>query len=133
MSEPEKTDEQQRPQHQEGRVLTDAPNQASWLIHVPDEVETVLNLLDGAEQGISQDRKSYRSGDPGADALRELHDLPGDIVGGGAAHGTKELGHDRLEVMALAEYLEDGEGKGYEWNDGQERRIDEAHGPQVDS
>ena len=129
---PHEAHEQHRAGDEQAGVLREPPCKTARLVHVPQEVEAVLDLLDGAHQGPGEQRQSHRPHYAAADVAGELHHARGELGRRRAADRAKELVDDRFQVAVPAEALEYGETEGEQRDDRQQRRVHQAHGAQVD-
>ena len=110
MRQREKADHDDRTDDEQRYVFGDAPREAARFFDAPQEVEAVLHLLDGAQQGPEQQRESQWAEQARADAVGDFHDLLRELTGP-IAHGFEELVDDRLQFEMAAEVLEHDECK----------------------
>ena len=54
--------------------------EAARMLHAPQEIETVLDLLDRADQGPQQKRDADAANESASDAVCEVHDLLGNAA-----------------------------------------------------
>ena len=94
--------------------------------------ETVLDFLDGADEGPGQQYQAHGAHDAAGDAAGELQHAHRELLRGTAAERPEELEHERLQIAPAAEDLEHRETEGEQRNQRQQRGVHQAHRPQVD-
>ncbi len=124
--------QQQRSDDHQSQVFGHAASKAARMVHTPQEVEAVLDLLDRAEQSPGEQREADGPDHAAAHAVRELHDPRSQLLRGIAPDGTEELKDHRLQIAVSAEYLQDGEAEREQRDQRQQGGVDQAHGAQVD-
>ena len=94
------------------------------------KLKALLELLDRGYDGIEQEGKADRAEHVAAHVFDEGHHLCRQLAGA-LADRSQELEYQRLEVAVHAKSFQHGECEGDERHEREQRRVDEAHGPQV--
>ena len=132
MRQPDEAHHHDGPDDEQRDVLGDAPGEAARVFDAPDEVEAVLDLLDGAKQGPQQQRETHRTDQAGAHAVGEFHDAMSEIRGAGRTQRAEEFLDQGTQLAMRAEGLEHRERERDQGYQRQQRRVDQAHGVEID-
>ena len=128
---PDHRGQQHRSNDQQRDVLGDAARQVARHVHVPDEVEAILDLLHGADQGVDQQRQADRTHQPAAHLIGKFHHLRGELIGR-AAHRPEEITHQRFQHALGVEAAQNAEAEGEQRNDGEQAGVHQAHRVQIE-
>jgi len=98
--------EQHWPHDQESQVFDDPPGEAAGLIDPPQEVETVFDLFDRAQQRPGEQCKAHQPTMPLLTRSANCMTRPVSWVAACSPTGRKKLVDDGLQVAVRAEYFQ---------------------------